>query len=173
MLANVEEPDFGYLDPTTPNCKNLIALLSKQTFKTLDLFELEKMEIANCVIEIKKQPTLQQNHTMASGSAPSLNLILVGTAFLDSESMPSKGRLLVFNLNTKECKLDLLKQVDLAGSIQAIGTLRDNHRFLVVGQNNKVALFSFGLDHHRQVSLQKLDCKVSGAFVQAIRTIED
>lgn len=94
-----------------------------------------------------------------------MNLILVGTAYLDNESMPSKGRLLIFNLHSTECKLELLKQVDLAGSIQAIGTLRDNHRFLVLGQNNKVSLFSFGIDHLRQVSVQKLDSKVSGSFV--------
>jgi hypothetical protein len=41
ILTNIEEPDYGYLDPSKPDCKNIIALLSKQTFKTLDMFRLD------------------------------------------------------------------------------------------------------------------------------------
>jgi hypothetical protein len=40
-------------------------------------------------------------------------LLIVGTAFLDAETMPSKGRLLVFKINTKEKKLELLKELDI------------------------------------------------------------
>ena len=55
MLANVEEPDYGFLDPQKPEAKNKIALLSKQTFKTLDYFELDRFEIANCLIQVDKK----------------------------------------------------------------------------------------------------------------------
>ena len=55
ILANIEEPDFGFLDPNRPDAKNMIALLSKQTFKTLDTFMLDRFEVANCVIQIDKK----------------------------------------------------------------------------------------------------------------------
>ena len=29
ILANIEEPDFGFIDPNKPDAKNIIALLSK------------------------------------------------------------------------------------------------------------------------------------------------
>jgi len=29
IVANIEEPDYGYLDSSKPNAKNLLALLSK------------------------------------------------------------------------------------------------------------------------------------------------
>lgn len=38
IVANIEEPDFGFIDPNKPEARNMIALLSKQTFKTLDTF---------------------------------------------------------------------------------------------------------------------------------------
>ena len=60
-------------------------------------------------------------------------LLFVGTAFLDAETMPSKGRLLIFQVNTKENRLELLKEIDLSGSVQALSSLRENHKFLVVG----------------------------------------
>ena len=50
MLANIEEPDFGFLDPNRPEAKNMIVLMSKQTFKTLDTFEMERFEVANCMV---------------------------------------------------------------------------------------------------------------------------
>jgi len=55
IVANIEEPDFGYLDSSKPDAKNMIALLSKQTFKTLDTFQLDRYEIANCVMSIEKK----------------------------------------------------------------------------------------------------------------------
>lgn len=72
-----------------------------------------------------------------------VTLILVGTAYMDQGPMPSRGRLLIFKLHTKECRLELLKEMDLQGSVQAISSLRENHKFLTIGQNNKVSLYSF------------------------------
>lgn len=40
ILASMEEPDYGFLDASRPDATNLIALLSKQTFKTLDTYHL-------------------------------------------------------------------------------------------------------------------------------------
>ena len=55
ILASMEEPDYGFLDANRPDATNLIALLSKQTFKTLDTFHLERFEVANCVIQVDKK----------------------------------------------------------------------------------------------------------------------
>lgn len=49
VLASIEEPDFGYLDPSKPESVNLVALISKQSFKTIDIFPLERAEIVNCI----------------------------------------------------------------------------------------------------------------------------
>jgi hypothetical protein len=116
ILANIEEPDYGYLDPSKPEKCNLIALLSKRTFKTLDVFGLDRMEVANCVVEITKRIQTHQSH-VSTVRNQELRLILVGTAYLDAEAMPSRGRLLVFSLDVKDYKLSLIKKVDLQGSI--------------------------------------------------------
>lgn len=55
IVANIEEPDFGFIDPNKPDARNMIALLSKQTFKTLDTFQLERFEVANCILQIDKK----------------------------------------------------------------------------------------------------------------------
>lgn len=55
VLANIEEPDFGFVDPNRPDAKNMIALLSKQSFKTLDTYEFDRHEIANSVYQIEKK----------------------------------------------------------------------------------------------------------------------
>lgn len=54
MLASIEEPDFGYLDPSKPNSLNMLALVSKQTFKTIDIYHMERNEIVNCIHLISK-----------------------------------------------------------------------------------------------------------------------
>ena len=66
-----------------------------------------------------------------------------------------------------------MKSIDASGSVQAIGTLRENHKFLVLGQNNKLSLFNFVLVHGPDVVLTKLDSKVSGTYVQCIKTSGD
>lgn len=101
-----------------------------------------------------------------------MRLVLVGTAYMDSATMPSNGRLLVFKLHIKECRLELLKSIDMQGSVQAICSLRENHQFLTIGQNNKVSLYSFQVCT-TDVSLVRLDTKVCGCYVQCIQTSKD
>lgn len=55
IVASVEEPNFAFLDPSTPSATNMIAMLSKQTFKTLDAHKLDRNEIANCCLHIDKK----------------------------------------------------------------------------------------------------------------------
>ncbi|MFN9905681.1 MAG: hypothetical protein ACK56F_06075 [bacterium] len=55
LLASVEQPDFSFLDPNQPNSVNVLALLSKTTFKTIDIFKLERYEIVNCILPIQKR----------------------------------------------------------------------------------------------------------------------
>ena len=123
-------------------------------------------------MQLNKKISGLPSHTTTTRNQP-ISLILVGTAYMDQETMPSRGRLLIFKLNAKECRIELLKQVNLQGSIQAISTLRENHKFLVLGQNNRVSLFNFALCYGPDIQLTKLDSKVSGAYVQCIKTIGD
>ena len=55
VLASIEEPDFGFVDPDRPDARNTVALLSKQSFKTLDTHELERYELATSVHQIEKK----------------------------------------------------------------------------------------------------------------------
>jgi len=61
----------------------------------------------------------------------------------------------------------------MQGSIQAIATMGENHKFLVIGQNNSISLYNFALSISQDIMLMKLDSKVSGAYVQCIKTIDD
>ena len=49
VLANVEEPDFGFLDPNRPDARNSLQLLSKSTFASLDTYQFDRYELANCI----------------------------------------------------------------------------------------------------------------------------
>jgi hypothetical protein len=174
ILANIEEPDFGFLDPNRPDAKNVIALLSKQTFKTLDTFSLDRYEVANCVIQIDKKVSGAVG-TSAQGSSqrnqPSI-FVLIGTAYIDEETMPSRGRLLIFKVNPKDCRMQLVHELKTPGSIQTMATLKENHKYLAVGINNRVILYSLNLKHGNTFDMISHDSKVSGTFAQCMKTID-
>jgi hypothetical protein len=174
ILANMEEPDYGFLDPNRPDATNLIALLSKQTFKTLHTFHLQRYEVANCVIQVDKKVSGQAGAQISTSSRNQpISLVLVGTAFLDEETLPSRGRLLIFKVDTKECRLELLHQTACAGSIQAIETIGENHKYLALAMNNKVVLHTFNMRHGYHFDLSEQDSKVSGTFAQCMKVIDN
>lgn len=101
ILANIEEPDFGFIDPNKPDAKNMIALMSKQTFKTLETFQLDRYEVANCIIQIDKKVSGMIGGIQGSSHRNQSNTyVIIGTAYIDEETMPSKGRLLIFKINS-------------------------------------------------------------------------
>jgi len=121
VLANIEEPDFGFVDPNRPDAKNMIALLSKQSFKTLDTYEFDRHEIANSIYQIEKKVSGSigvgnQGLRASYRNSPSI-FVLVGTAYLDEETMPSRGRLLIFRIDPKECQLELVHTLQTPGSV--------------------------------------------------------
>jgi hypothetical protein len=173
ILANIEEPDFGFLDPNRPEAKNMIALLSKQTFKTLDTFALDRFEVANTVIQIDKKVS-GLVATSAQGSQrnqPSI-FVLIGTAYIDEETMPSRGRLLIFKISPKDCRMQLVHELKTPGSIQCMATLKENHKYLALGINNRVILYSLNLKHGNSFDIISHDSKVSGTFAQCMKTID-
>lgn len=99
--------------------------------------------------------------------------MLVGTAFLDEETLPSRGRLLIFKVDPKACRLELVHQLSCAGGVQAISTLRENHKYLTLAVSNRVVLYSFNMRHGHQFDLIEHDSKVSGTFAQSMKTIEN
>jgi hypothetical protein len=58
------------------------------------------------------------------------------------------------------------------GSIQAMATLRENHKYLVLGINNRVILYSLNLKHGNSFDIIAHDSKVSGTFAQCMKTID-
>lgn len=53
LVASLEEPNFGYLDSSKDNV-NIVALISKSTFRTIDVFKLDKNEVVNCLLHVQK-----------------------------------------------------------------------------------------------------------------------
>jgi hypothetical protein len=96
----------------------------------------------------------------------------VGTAYLDEESMPSRGRLLIFKLDPKNCLIELVHQMQTPGSIQSMATLKENHEYLAIGINNRVIIYSLNLRLGNIFDLIAHDSKVSGTFIQCIKTID-
>ena len=44
----LEEPDLAYIDETK-NAVNLVALVSRSTIQTKEIFKLDKTEVPNCI----------------------------------------------------------------------------------------------------------------------------
>lgn len=79
IVVILEEPNLLYVDMTKPEV-NLVAIVSRTTFKAKAIFKLKKTEVANCIVQRDQY-------------------IMVGTTFLKlDEQVPSQGRLLIFSL---------------------------------------------------------------------------
>ena len=99
IVASLEEPHLAFLDPDKEQAVNLIALISKSTFKTIHIQHLHKNEVLMSLTQIDK-------NTTGIDSAQSSQYILAGTSFLNpDETIPTKGRLLIFKVEHKLCQL--------------------------------------------------------------------
>ena len=58
------------------------------------------------------------------------------------------------------------------GSIQSMATLKENHEYLAIGINNRVIIYSLNLRLGNIFDLIAHDSKVSGTFIQCIKTID-
>ena len=96
----------------------------------------------------------------------------MGTAFADGDTMPSRGRLLIFRVDPKECRLELVHTMATPGSVQAMTTLKANHKYLALGLNNRVILYTLNLRHGNHFDLIEHDSKVSGTFVQCMQAVD-
>jgi hypothetical protein len=54
-----------------------------------------------------------------------------------------------------------------------MATLRENHKYLALGVNNRLILYSLNLRHGHQFDIISHDSKVSGTFAQCIKTIDN
>jgi hypothetical protein len=67
--------------------------------------------------------------------------IIIGTAILTEETMPQVGRLLIFKIQPKICKLQLVHEIDINGSVQQVNTLLNNSKYIVLAINNRIDLY--------------------------------
>ena len=86
--------------------------------------------------------------------------------------MPSRGRLLIFKISPKDCRMQLVHELKTPGSIQCMATLKENHKYLALGINNRVILYSLNLKHGNSFDIISHDSKVSGTFAQCMKTID-
>ena len=61
---------------------------------------------------------------------------MVGTAFMDlNETLPTKGRLLIFEVDSQKRKLVLRHIENINGSVQAVATIKEDHKYMLLGVN--------------------------------------
>ena len=87
--------------------------------------------------------------------------------------MPSRGRLLIFRVDPKDCRLELVHTMLAPGSIQSMATLKANHKYLALGLNNRVILYTLNMKHGNSFDLIEHDSKVSGTFVQCMQAADN
>ena len=146
----LEEPDMAYLDETR-NAFNQVALVNRSTMAQKALFKLNFSEIPNCVYFSEQEP---------------LNdCIIVGTVYLKlRESVPTKGRLLIFDA----ASFKLLQEFDVDGSAQSV--IFDGS-WLTVAVNNQVQIHSIvknTLSRDRPFTMELHDQKQTGTFIHSL-----
>ena len=139
MVVTLEAPNFEYMDEKSAAI-NTIALLEKNTIETLDAYNLKKNELPNCLYFFEKRSSMPM---LNSSSSQLKKYVLVGTAFMDlNENLPTKGRVLIFEIDTSKKKMILRHIEQVNGSVQAVATLKEDHKYLILGINNQIQLHS-------------------------------
>jgi hypothetical protein len=125
---------------------------------------LEKEECPNCITFVSKKYNAPMYSGIATDHHHFINakthagLVLIGTCYIDlNESIPKKGRLLIFNIDSVSLRLNLVHMIRLEGSVMAIQTLKDDHKYLVLGINNQTRVFAFNMKNAMGVPEIKLD----------------
>ena len=175
LVASIEEPNFAYLDASKDNV-NTVALISKTTFRTIDVFKLDKNEVVNCLLHVQKQVSGTESKGAYGGSNRFVahSYIVVGTAYLQAEeTMPTKGRVLIFKVQPQLYRLQLVHQTEKNGSIQQVATLGENHKYLVLAVNNRLDLLQFNLRLGENFDLSLLDSKAAGSLLNVVKTVDN
>ena len=66
-----------------------------------------------------------------------------------------------------------MHQIEKNGSIQQVATLGENHKFLVLGVNNRLDLMQFNLRLGEYFDLSLLDSKPAGSLLNVIKTVDN
>lgn len=115
MVVTLEAPNYEYMDPKSI-AVNTVALLDKNTIETFDAFNLKKNELPNCLYYFEKRPTT--TIPINSSSNVLKKYVAVGTAFMDiDENLPSKGRVLILEIDVNKKKLNLKHIEQVNGSV--------------------------------------------------------
>ena len=176
IVVLLEQPNMDYLDTSKKSC-NVVGLVSRSTMRTQAIYSLQKKEIANCatLLETSELPKgLVNIKRHGQGVQIKRKWLLVGTAFLyPEETIPSSGRLLMFDAKTME----LAQELRVEGSVQAI-VVTDHNNFLLLGVNNKIQAYDMpaflpqahgpGGSLTKPGKLDLLCSKESGTFIHSI-----
>eukprot|EP00347_Sterkiella_histriomuscorum_P011081 403373826 len=166
MIALMEVPNYEYLDLNSP-AVNQIALLDSSTMEMLELFSLQKEEIASCLYLFEKKPS---SATLSIRNQS--RYVAIGTAIIKTdEYLPSKGRLMIFEIDTRQRKLIIKHSFQTNGSVQSIAMLRDD-KYLVLGVNNDLQLFSMQIKP-QEIKLQLLQTLQVGTAIQQIFAVNN
>ena len=87
--------------------------------------------------------------------------------------MPQVGRLLIFKIQPKICKLQLVHEIDINGSVQQVNTLLNNSKYIVLAINNRIDLYQFNLKLGDKFEFIICDSKIAGTFLQVVKTINN
>lgn len=125
-----------------------VLFLDEGTMQQIHVFELDPMEMAIscCCFSLR----------LSADSDATNEVLIVGTAFSIEEYEPTKGRLLVFDLDLDR-RVRLLTQRDVKGSVYTIATLDGK---ILAGIGSKVQLFKW-VPHEDALSAPELQPETS------------
>lgn len=113
--AGINRKDDSEVDPGKDDAlanfeSSFLRLVDDQSFEILDSFELDELEISLSIAlcrfanaEISQQPSGSPDLARNQAAGAVEDYVVVGTAYcIDSESEPSRGRILVFSVSESE-----------------------------------------------------------------------
>jgi len=84
--------------------------------------------------------------------------------------MPTSGRLLIFKVQPKLCRLQLIQSFPQGGAVTSMGTLLANHKYLALAINNRIDLYLFNLRYGDNFDLVLQDQRTAGTYTQTVKT---
>ncbi|CDW78610.1 dna damage-binding protein 1 [Stylonychia lemnae] len=167
IMVLMEAPNFEYLDQNSTAVNNM-AIMDVNNFNVLDSYDFQKIELPNCIYQFNKK-----NHPTTLSIKNQSVLVAIGTAYLDlEEQFPSKGRLIIFEIDFTRKKAVERHIEQINGSVQSISTLREDNKYLLLGVNLEVHLYSV-TQRGQEIRLALLQQIAVGTCIQEIKVVNN
>lgn len=141
IVITLEAPNLESMDVNSA-ATNSVILLDRDTIDPCQVIDLKKTEFANCITCFEKKVGESKLSAIISGAGSVAGFVAIGSMFLDvEETYPTKGRILIYELDCRSNKLHSRHIENISGSVQAISIMKEDASYLVVGVNNEMQLY--------------------------------